>query len=151
EPDGEEKLVVVQEIENPERWNLAEIFDAVSQAIADQHELHAHAVVLIKPGTIPKTTSGKIQRHACRKRYLDGRLHEVGRSTPQEPIVEAAAEALTVESLFAEKVEDRRPILISYLQTEAARLLKTPSSGLDAEKPLTAYGIDSLMSAELKS
>ena len=40
----------------------------------EQHELQPHEVVLVKAGTIPKTSSGKIQRRACRAAFLEGSL-----------------------------------------------------------------------------
>ena len=46
-----------------------------------EHELALDAIVLIKAGSIPKTSSGKIQRHACRDGYLAGSLSEVARWT----------------------------------------------------------------------
>ena len=47
------------------------------QAIASEFDLALDAVVLIKAGTIPKTSSGKIQRHACREGFLAGKLDMV--------------------------------------------------------------------------
>ena len=67
-----EQLVVAVEVA-PERargHEPAEIVQAIRQAISDQHELRAHDVVLLQPGSIPKTSSGKIQRHLCRRGYL---------------------------------------------------------------------------------
>ena len=43
-----------------------EVFAAIRQAIVSEHEVAVEAIVLIKPGTIPKTSSGKIRRAACR-------------------------------------------------------------------------------------
>ncbi len=70
-----ERLVVVQEIE-PRRRNLeAEAaLQAVRRAIAAEHELEVYAIVLAKAGEIPKTSSGKTRRSACRERYLSGQL-----------------------------------------------------------------------------
>jgi hypothetical protein len=39
--------------------------------------LRAYAVVLIRPGSIQKTTSGKIQRHASREAFMNGELEVV--------------------------------------------------------------------------
>ena len=47
---------------------------AVVEAVTRGHDIRAHEVVLIKPGAIPKTSSGKIQRRACRAAYLKGEL-----------------------------------------------------------------------------
>ena len=43
----------------------------------EQHELQVYAILLLKPGSIPKTSSGKIQRRACRAGFLAGCLDVV--------------------------------------------------------------------------
>jgi len=47
---------------------------AIRQAVAESHELRVYTVLLIKPSTIPKTSSGKIQRHVCSTSFLAGSL-----------------------------------------------------------------------------
>jgi acyl-CoA synthetase (AMP-forming)/AMP-acid ligase II len=71
EVEGEERLVVVQEVE-PHCRHLPreEVLGDIRQAVAEHHELHVYAVVLLKPGSIPRTSSGKIQRSACRSSFL---------------------------------------------------------------------------------
>jgi len=46
--------------------------------VTDQHELFARHIELIRPGALPKTTSGKIQRGVARKLWLEGRLDVLG-------------------------------------------------------------------------
>jgi acyl-CoA synthetase (AMP-forming)/AMP-acid ligase II len=43
-----------------------------------QHEIHAYGIVLIKTGTISKTSSGKIQRRICKEKFFDQTLNIVG-------------------------------------------------------------------------
>jgi len=74
EAEGREKLVVVQELERRAKGDLSDVFQAIRRAVSAEHETSVDAIVLIKAGSIPKTSSGKIQRHACRKGYLDGTL-----------------------------------------------------------------------------
>ena len=79
EVEGVEKLVVVQEVEriHLRKLDSNEVFKAVYQAVWLEHELAIETIVLLKPGRIPKTSSGKIQRSACRQQFLDGRLQNV--------------------------------------------------------------------------
>ncbi len=76
---GEEMLVVVQEIERTERNRIdsEELKALIREGVADQHELSARRIVLIRPGSLPKTTSGKIQRRLTRALWLEGRLDEL--------------------------------------------------------------------------
>jgi acyl-coenzyme A synthetase/AMP-(fatty) acid ligase len=56
-------------------WDRGAVVGSIRQAVAEVHELQAHAIVLLKVGGIPKTSSGKIQRQACRTAFLTGRLN----------------------------------------------------------------------------
>jgi len=47
---------------------------AIREAVSRNHDVSTHAICLIKQATIPRTSSGKIQRHLCRKQYLSGGL-----------------------------------------------------------------------------
>ncbi|MDB9315587.1 AMP-binding protein [Spirulina sp. CS-785/01] len=81
ETDGEERVVVVWECEAKAVRNLdtKAILAAVRSTVAEQFELPVQAVVLLKRGSIFKTSSGKIQRRACRQGFLEGRLAELAR------------------------------------------------------------------------
>jgi acyl-CoA synthetase (AMP-forming)/AMP-acid ligase II len=81
EISGEERLIVVQEVERTalRHLNIKEIVGDIRQAVAQQHELQVYRVLLLKTATIPKTSSGKIQRHACRNGFLTNRLEVVGK------------------------------------------------------------------------
>jgi acyl-CoA synthetase (AMP-forming)/AMP-acid ligase II len=68
--EGEEKLVVVQEEGRRRVSSSEEVTRAIRGAVAEEHGVQVFAVELIKPGRIPKTSSGKVQRHACREWYL---------------------------------------------------------------------------------
>jgi acyl-CoA synthetase (AMP-forming)/AMP-acid ligase II len=78
--NGEETLVIVQEIERTERNRIdaEELKGQIREGITDQHELFARHIELIRPGALPKTTSGKIQRGLARKLWLEGRLNVLG-------------------------------------------------------------------------
>ncbi|MFI2435996.1 fatty acyl-AMP ligase [Streptomyces sp. NPDC018693] len=71
--DGE-RPVVVAEIGPDMAGEAEKIADVVGGAIGEAHGLSVHDVVLIRPGTLPKTSSGKIRRRASRAAYLDGTL-----------------------------------------------------------------------------
>jgi fatty acid CoA ligase FadD32 len=73
--DGGERVVIVAERSrsaDPDTWRPERLAPAIRQAIWHHHELAVHKVVLAEPGLIPRTSSGKVARSACRQRYLDG-------------------------------------------------------------------------------
>ena len=88
EVDGEERLAVVQEIErNPDsRVVTEEVIAAIRRAVAEQHDIDVYAIRLIKLLSLPKTSSGKVQRHACREGFLAGSLEVVAEWTRQDPM-----------------------------------------------------------------
>jgi acyl-CoA synthetase (AMP-forming)/AMP-acid ligase II len=73
---SEEQLVVVQEIERAYRRQIdgEEIIASIREAITREHDVVAREIVLIRTGTLPQTTSGKIQRNLARQMYLAGTL-----------------------------------------------------------------------------
>ena len=79
EVKGEERLVIVQEVERTylRKLNVNEVVGNICQAVASEHSLQVYAAVLVKTGSIPKTSSGKIQRYACRSGFLSGSLNVV--------------------------------------------------------------------------
>ena len=56
------------------RADRDEVRRAIVRAVVEEHEVQPSDVVLVRPGTIPRTTSGKLQRLLCREMYRDGRL-----------------------------------------------------------------------------
>jgi acyl-CoA synthetase (AMP-forming)/AMP-acid ligase II len=76
---GSERLVIVHEVERSylRKFNVQEVVDSIRQAVVSQHGLQVFATSLIKPGSIPKTSSGKIRRQACRTAFLAGSLDVV--------------------------------------------------------------------------
>lgn len=79
EVKGSERLVVVQEVERSylRKLDVNEVVGNIRASVAAEHALQVYATVLVKTGTIPKTSSGKIQRHACRAGFLAGSLDVV--------------------------------------------------------------------------
>lgn len=113
ESRGEERLVVVQEIEKRHRSDLMDVFQSIRRAVSLEHELPVDAIVLVQISSIPKTSSGKIQRHACRQAYLDGTLSVVGQwqASEQESLLPKAADHAT-KALHDEQTADAKGDLV---------------------------------------
>jgi acyl-CoA synthetase (AMP-forming)/AMP-acid ligase II len=79
EVKGRERLVVVHEVERSHlrRLDTKAVVGAIRQAVTSQHGLEIYATVLVKTGSIPKTSSGKIRRYACRAGFEAGTLNVV--------------------------------------------------------------------------
>ncbi|ESA33425.1 amp-dependent synthetase and ligase [Leptolyngbya sp. Heron Island J] len=73
------QLVIVQEVGRMwlRRLEPEPVMRAIRQTVSRVHGLRAETIVLVKPGSIPKTSSGKIQRSRCRSQYLAEQLRLV--------------------------------------------------------------------------
>lgn len=156
--DGEQRLVVVQELKRTHRnANVEEVAQMIRQAVAEEHELQVYGVVLIRPMSIPKTSSGKIQRHLCRARFLEGDLKVIGSSiltadALSDSVLSIQPEAsLTHEALILSEPTAHRSRLTRYLQEQIAQALGIVSSQIDPRQPVTSLGIDSLIAVELQN
>jgi acyl-CoA synthetase (AMP-forming)/AMP-acid ligase II len=72
--DGEEHLVLVHELARESNSDPEEIKGAIRQSIAEYYGLRVYDIRLLMAGTVPRTTSGKIQRQVCRAGFLNGTL-----------------------------------------------------------------------------
>ncbi|MFP2927562.1 condensation domain-containing protein [Pyxidicoccus sp. 3LG] len=153
--DGEERLVVVMEVDRKLLAEPSEAIDALRRAIASAHEVAVGTVVLIPAGGLPKTSSGKVQRRACRAMYLAGELEVLAEDRGSGEVassVDSADEAssLTRDSLRAAADDERARLLGDWLRSRLARALSIPAATLEPTRPLTALGLDSIHAVELK-
>jgi amino acid adenylation domain-containing protein/non-ribosomal peptide synthase protein (TIGR01720 family) len=175
EISGEEKLVIAQEVERSQRRQIdrEEIETAVLAAVSEQHQLQVDALLLLKPGTIPKTSSGKIQRRACRQAFLDNTFDlvvepsELFSSTrnPDRVDIDKSAQLASVENSARFKLEhdkDRQiktpspvanPVLmtlvINAIRQQVALTLAKPIDRIFAACNFHSFGTDSLKAVEI--
>ncbi|MDZ8264154.1 non-ribosomal peptide synthetase [Nostoc sp. ChiQUE01b] len=151
EVNNEERLVVVQELEFRAKPNLAEVVSAIRQAVTDEHEVQVYGVLLIKPGSIPKTSSGKIQRRATRAQFQNGELNVVESDILKISDIARNETQLQRSELLALSPRECQPILESYLIELLARVLSIATDDINPQEPLSTLGLDSLKVFELKN
>ncbi|HET9587877.1 MAG TPA: AMP-binding protein, partial [Anaerolineales bacterium] len=146
---GEEQLVIVQEVTRQHRQpNVEEVTAAIRQAVSEKHDLRVFAIVLIKPMSIPKTSSGKIQRRACRDAFVEGTLEVVGqwrlqaaglpdRSPGSQNRSAGSTDLARASIITAETIQ-------SWLATRIAALLELDAASIDPRQPFTSYGLSSI-------
>ncbi len=152
EIEGEERLVVVQEVavrKDPESIvqsdldELDALIKLISRNIVAGHELQAFAIVLIRKGTIPKTSSGKIQRHACRDAFLNRELYVLREWHERKQLEPVLPKPSNPES------DGHVPYgLASWVAQEIARIQGIDQERVDLNQPFAAYGLDSLAAIE---
>ena len=77
--NGQERVIVAQEIERSHRRSVdsAAVTELIREVVAEEHQLSVSEVILVAPGGIPKTTSGKIQRQFTKHLWLNGQLERI--------------------------------------------------------------------------
>ncbi len=138
--NGEERLIVVQEAERGASLDQ-EVVNAIRQAVAEEYEVQPYAILIVKAGSVPKTSSGKVQRRASRRMFLSNSFEalaewrESGTSqTGAPPVIESPRSVEEIEN---------------WLRTQLAARIGVEASTIDLQKPITYYGIDSLSTIEL--
>ncbi len=137
EGEGEERLAIIQEVERtPDPTTIDEIITAIRRAVAEQHYVEVHAIRLIKRLSLPKTSSGKVRRHACRDGFLDGTLENVAQWAQMSET--AATSPSQAVGLLG--------------RTDAAKVagpLGIRPEEVDTRRPLAGFGIGSLQAVRL--
>ena len=93
---GTESLVLLAEVQPRSPADLLELSEDVRATVAEQIGLSPKEICLLKPGSLARTSSGKLMRRDARDRYLSGRLN--GTEALQAPfplrVIDAARGAL---------------------------------------------------------
>ena len=141
-----------------------EIFACIRSAVSLDFGITPHAIALLKVGTVPKTSSGKIQRHACKRGYADSTLDIVARwvhdptlpqkeSEPPPAPSPAPRPRVPMGGSAAMPEPTRSSLSVAELQQSitawVSQRLSVPPSSIGVDVPLVDLGLDSLGGAEL--
>ena len=158
-----ERVVIVAELERGRR-DPAEItaaFETIRSRLAREHEVAAEAIVLVRPNSVPKTSSGKIQRHACRRQFLDGSLDVVEQyvswlapaAPPQRPASEMprlARQRPLGEASRALRPDRELPQeIVQTVFDHVRRIAKERATNLTLDTNIVELGLDSLERMEI--
>ena len=140
EADNQEQLVIVQELtRRGMKGDFSEIIRAIRQQIMEEHGLSVYAILLIRTATLPKTSSGKVRRRACRDAFLADTLNVVAMERTGPIAVAPGRESEATEA--------------GVCRTVGEKLLEQAGismAGLDPELPISSLGMDSLKMLQFK-
>ncbi len=123
--DQNEVFALVVEVkQHDNQQELDATIEAIQKSVLAKHDLSCEIIALIAAKAIPKTSSGKIQRHLCKAMVLDGSLDTVHLWQKASP--------------WLPRITD-----------ELASVLGLSAVDIEPHKPLLNYGLDSLMRQEL--
>ncbi|MGS1003517.1 AMP-binding protein [Burkholderia glumae] len=150
--DGEEKLVIIQEVGRTARrtMDLGATLREMVVAVSEEFGVTPHAIVLVEPATIDKTSSGKIARALCRRAYLQGELGAVagwtdGAYAGAAPSPAAArpapepgvgADAMLIEREIAQRIVRIVAERLKIAETQVSRTAAWAEMGFDSMSAL---------------
>lgn len=150
--DGMERIVIAQEIKQASVRDFANdatlantAIEAIKEAINRHHEVQVHGVMLVKPGRIFKTSSGKIRRSACRDAYIAQQLEQVGnwqstelqRFLAGESVMRGEARVGMLDVITADTIEQ---LVLDWI----AQRTGVAASEIDVNASATSLGLDSV-------
>ncbi len=149
--ENQEAVVAVAEVDRRPGISWEEAISAIREAVLLEHGIPIQTVVLIRSGTIPKTTSGKIRRSACRDRLGAGELQVLAQShvSVTEEANPGLGQHITRDAILRTEPALRYDLVHAHLRMHLQSLLKLSSEDLKTDRPLISLGLDSLAAAQL--
>lgn len=142
--DEAEQVVIVAELRREARDADGEaVARAIRAAVGEACDLEVGTVVLIRPGSIARTTSGKVQRGRCRELFLANELETIFASTAKPQTADVAETANVVPSLA---ISDRVALanaLTQYVREKIGKIVGIAPADVVIDEPLARYGIGS--------
>ena len=157
EANSAEQLVVVQEVKRPylrsisDEATVEEIILAIRRAVSEAHELQVYAVQLLKPGSLPKTSSGKVQRKQCKASFLDNSLGSVAKWQRELQIKVPDVDSKLSVELKGLETDEKIQAIETWLIHRIAQRLQISPNEIDRQEPLASYGLDSLQVIEMSN
>jgi acyl-CoA synthetase (AMP-forming)/AMP-acid ligase II/acyl carrier protein len=150
EVNGEIELAILQEVVTRDKGlDFGGLIETAVRAVAEEHGLRAY-VALVKGGTLPRTTSGKIRRSECKRQFLENSLVLLGDSRAPFSLTTDLAEQNGPSPDRTQNSHERQDVA-ETLRNMVAHVIGLPRPLVAIDKPLTALGLDSLQAGELKA
>ncbi|XXT15462.1 MupA/Atu3671 family FMN-dependent luciferase-like monooxygenase [Sorangium sp. So ce429] len=128
------------------RGAVEQVLAAIRRAVTLEHDVVPAAVVLVKAGMIPKTSSGKVQRRATREAFLSNALEPIA-SWPSDGPGRAARTPVVAPAREASRAS--RAELERWLAERLAQLAGAPPVAVDLARPFVDHGIGSAQAVGL--
>ncbi len=144
EVDNDERLIIAQEVKRQHRRIEHDaVFDAIRHAVLQEYDVPVHTMLLLKAGQLPKTSSGKIQRNACRHQFEANTLEVSGRwSIGSDVSMARTLPPAHVQPALAASSVART--IQSWLVDRVARQMRRNPQEVDVHASFDRFGIDSL-------
>jgi amino acid adenylation domain-containing protein len=144
--ENSEQLVIVQELERGYRnHNVHEITAAIRKDVFEVLDVAAHAILLLKPGKLPKTSSGKVQRRECREQYLAGQLDVLAQWQPGLETRSLDFDGVPSEDRMSHPANGHcHESIVAWLVNRISEQVRIPHADVDVNESFSHFGLDSV-------
>ena len=140
-----EHLVVVCEVERRRGFHWDELLNKIRASVNAEHDLPPDAIVLVRHNSVPKTSSGKVQRHACRQEFMAGTLSTVAQWSAWEDNDQTTASSLSSSEEAAVDIGDLNKDVLEVVKDRIKLVAKERAGTLTPQTNIvTDLGLDSL-------
>lgn len=142
--NGKEQLILVSELKRTfmQNYDKEDIVQSIKETISMEHGLQVYSIILVTPYSIPKTTSGKIQRNLVRSNYNTGNLNELFRWENPAGNTDKINTGTSSTNYYIE--------ILTWLVNWLSEKLKIEPGNINPEKNIMSYGLDSMAAVELE-
>jgi acyl-CoA synthetase (AMP-forming)/AMP-acid ligase II/acyl carrier protein len=137
-----EQLVIALELEF-RAGAIDGLFGAIAASVSAAIGISPDTILLLRPGQIPRTSSGKIQRHLCKRNFIEGSFDVAARW--DRLVVNAVEQVDSAEA--SPHVTDHD--IAHWLRTQLARRLNLAFDDIDPGQPFAFHGLDSQMTVQV--
>ena len=156
--NGRECLIVMTEVERTRHKDWSTVIQDIRANVTREHELPPDVIVLVRFGSMPKTSSGKIQRHACRDAFLEDSLPVIARWTAwsggdeeasQDSVIVESTAATTASRTTAKGSSELgdgevNPQVADVVMHHVREIAKERAKGMTLDSNIVEMGMDSL-------
>jgi acyl transferase domain-containing protein/acyl-CoA synthetase (AMP-forming)/AMP-acid ligase II/acyl carrier protein len=137
-----EGIAVAAEVQAASQQDLTQVIDAIRAAVIAAHDVGATEVLLLPSRAMPKTSSGKLTRAACRAGIADGSIATIARWRADQPARDPGEQGTGGGAQPASRIR-------AWLRDAIAARTGLPAADIATGRPLVEYGLDSQMAVEI--
>ncbi len=140
-----EELVIVCEVDRQRddfTWDT--LLHEMRSAVTAEHDLPPDVIVLVRANSVPKTSSGKVQRHACREKYLEQELLVVAQWNSAAPAVAESSGGVPLHS-NGKPLDEAERRVVALVMKQIRHVARERAHKLDLDTNIVVdLGLDSL-------
>ena len=137
-------MIVCEVDRGKKNQNRDEVFEAIRTAVVEEHELPPDAIVLVRGHSIPKTSSGKVQRHACKDDFEGKRLNVIAEWVAWDQGHQTVAAEAEVPAAAKLDSDGLSPVVVQSVINVVKQVAGNRANVVDVDTNIVHIGLDSV-------